>query len=125
MGGGYGLAYFGVVQVDGITPQKATPQVVQQTTPPVQNNQAAVQESQPVATQQTETPPVSTPEEVVVQEQSTPTSNIQTEVSTDGSLPAYGLNGTPAQAGNDGFTIGLFTLSSESNARNQGTKLNN
>lgn len=127
MGGGYALAYFGVVQVDGITPNKLTAQFVQQSSPtPVQNNNpTTVQESENVVPQQTENLAVSTPEEVSAPEQSEPTSNIPNGVSSDPSLPAYGLNGTLTEAGNNGFTIVLFTLSSERNAINQVSKLRN
>lgn len=120
-GGGYLAAYFGVVNVDGITPPKYTlqPQVVQNT-PPVQQSVPQVQ-APPAENLQSETetttPNTAQPEEVVPD---------QNPVSPAEDNPQiYGLTGNLSQAGNSGYTIVLYSLSRKAGADEQLARLRN
>lgn len=111
-GGMYGLGYFGVLNIPGVTPapepQIAARQPVQQAQQPEQTTpQPAVQE--PAVTPD---PVENQPEE---QPQQTPVSD--TEQAAPEGQPTYGLNGVLVSAANDGYTIVIYSLSNEGNAR--------
>ena len=120
-GGGYLLAYFGVVNIDGITPPKYKPQPqVAQNVPPVQ--QPVPQTQVPPAENsqsetETTTPDTPQPREVVPDQN--PVSPAEDNPDT------YGLMGSLSQAGNSGYTIVLYSLSRKAGADEQLTRLRN
>lgn len=148
-GATWGLAYYGVINIEGITPAQSDVQLAQQ---PVQNI-----EPQPAATDESESEAaepeaggqdmsaentVSPGDEAAAQETNSQenTSNVQQPEETDPQpaeasteLPSvaetgqdmYGLMGTAVAEANDGYTIVLYTLSNEENARREYNRLNN
>ncbi len=119
----FALGYFNIVTIPYITPQQAT------NTAPVQNP-ASVQNTTPAVSQQPQpqTPPpmeVSTETEEPVTEE--PEQEVVTEVPVQQEAPVqrfdgdvkYGLNGLPSEAGNDGYTIVIYSLSNQQNAINE------
>ncbi|MFY0697730.1 MAG: SPOR domain-containing protein [Balneola sp.] len=158
-GTGYLLAYFGVVNIEGITPSSASTQVAQsnpQVTPPESTppQTADTEEEQPVKEVPTieannENAPNETEENIgntsdpvsEITEEETP-QNQENDIAplvTDEKAPGdggiispvniqeqaevYGLNGTATEAGNNGYTIVLYTLSRKSGADAQFEKL--
>lgn len=148
-GAGYGLAYFGIINIQGITPASNTTQQpavaqnnVQQTPPPPVENPPATQ--QPTAAEQEVSQPVEepaatttsedvtnqpeentfTPENRVVDTENeapveAPATNEAVEVNAD----TYGLMGSVTDAGNNGYTIVLYTLSRQDGAETQYQRL--
>ncbi len=106
----FGLAYFKILNIPGITPQVATSQPVvkppvqqQQTnpTPPPTDPEPAAVEGQPQETQTKE----------AVQEQAP-----ATQVPVNADQPKYGLMGIATEVANDGYTIVVYSLSVQKNA---------
>lgn len=158
-GTGYLLAYFGVVNIEGITPSSASTQVAQsnpQVTPPESTppQTTDTQEEQPVKEVPTieannENAPNETEESIEnssddesgVTEEETPQNQendiaplvadekapgdggIISPVNIQEQAEVYGLNGTATEAGNNGYTIVLYTLSRKSGADAQFEKL--
>ncbi len=158
-GTGYLLAYFGVVNIEGITPSSASTQVAQSTPPVTQpentppENAAAdeeqlVREVPKVESNSENAPdeaeenngnssdPVSeiTEEEIpenqendiaplVADEKAPGDGGIISPVNIQTEAEVYGLNGTATEAGNNGYTIVLYTLSRKSGADAQFEKL--
>ncbi|MBO6572701.1 MAG: SPOR domain-containing protein [Balneola sp.] len=157
-GTGYLLAYFGVVNIEGITPSSASTQIAQNSPPVTQPEstppQTSEEEEQPVK----EVPEVETSSESAVietEENNGSSSNPESEITEeetprnqendiaplvadekapgDGGIispvniqaeaEVYGLNGTATEAGNNGYTIVLYTLSRKSGADAQFEKL--
>lgn len=104
----YGLGYFGVMNIPGVTP--ISPEVAS-TQPPAQPEQTSPTQQQEPEPQEQETTPDPQPEEQPA----------EPEVSQTESVPAgqntYGLTGTPVGAANNGYTIVVFSLRSESGAK--------
>jgi hypothetical protein len=122
-GGVVGLGYFSIINIPFITPQTASNTVTSQ---PVQ--QQATQTQQPVqATEQPATDPVANENDntAAVEQATEPVvEEVVPEISN--TLPVegqYGLTGQVSAAGNDGFTIILYTLSNQTNAVNEAQKL--
>ncbi|MFN1835630.1 SPOR domain-containing protein [Balneola sp. MJW-20] len=134
----YGLAYFGVVNIEGITPQPNNVQLAQQNNPPaaqlpenvpVQNETETGTEAEQAEAAQPEVPAVSesaqtetnTPETI----QPESTSNDSEALDTETVMPSvaevdqemFGLMGEAVAEANSGYTIVLYTLSSEENAQ--------
>lgn len=158
-GTGYLLAYFGVVNIEGITPSSASTQVAQsnpQVTPPESTppQTTDTEEEQPVKEVPTieannENAPNETEESIEnssddesgVTEEETPQNQendiaplvadekapgdggIISPVNIQEQAEVYGLNGTATEAGNNGYTIVLYTLSRKSGADAQFEKL--
>ncbi len=123
-GGGYAAAYFGYIDIPGITPETgtSTPQVVQNE-PPATNTVPAEdpprttpQETPPAETeaQEEETPP-QTDTDTTPQEQETTGEVLSTQPVTD-NPETYGLMGDLSREGNNGYTIVLYSLSREAGA---------
>ncbi|MEQ8524212.1 SPOR domain-containing protein [Gracilimonas sp.] len=129
-GGTYGLGYFGIVNVPGITPE--TPQQASVTPPdpvpvppadetPAQQNQGNQQQAntQPEENTPSQEAPENTPQEQAPQNQ----------VSQNKTIPAgqslYGLKGVVNPNANDGYTIVVYSLSSERNAKSAERELIN
>lgn len=159
-GTGYLLAYFGVVNIEGITPSSASTQITQNNTPPVtqpestppqtvdpQDMQSEEEEpmtetnSGSIQNETEENPGISSDSEPEVTQEETP-QNQQNDIAPlvadekapgDGGIispvniqaeaEVYGLNGTATEAGNNGYTIVLYTLSRKSGADAQFEKL--
>lgn len=140
-GGTYGLGYFGMVNIPGITPEDSTtmassemPQQ-QQATPPTQEEAATGENETDAAPQEEETQtepeqpaepeeqqPGAEPEQE--QQQAEPeavTETKQTPAPED--QPIYGLNGTPIPEANDGYTIVLYSLSNQASAQSAQNEL--
>lgn len=158
-GTGYLLAYFGVVNIEGITPSSASTQVAQSNPPATQpestpSQTADTEEEQPVKeVQEVETSSKSAANETEenngsssdpeseITEEETPQNQendiaplvadekapgdggIISPVNIQAETEVYGLNGTATEAGNNGYTIVLYTLSRKSGADTQFEKL--
>jgi hypothetical protein len=131
-GGAYGLGYFGILNIPGVTPesqmtasqaQPPAPQPEQPQTPASQatENEQATPETEDATPQQPAENNVQNQEETV-QEQPE-----QTQVSQSSNVPAgqptYGLRGVTDPSANSGYTIVVYSLSDEGNARNKLTEL--
>jgi len=136
-GSGYLLAYFGVVNIQGITPTNNN-SVAQVTPPPTNNNQ-----SQPVIPEETvanneslekradlESPQNTNPDDMetdiapkIADEKSPGNGGIITPTSVQAGAEPYGLTGTATETGNNGYTIVLYTLSIKNSADAQFEKL--
>jgi len=162
-GAGYILAYFGIVDINGITPPKYKTQVTQATTPVNQQNNTLPQntESEEVV------PPTKTPPEVdeeninaegasssennetstnetpieqpvdenlninaendlaplVADEKAPGNTGSMTSFNEEANADTYGLTGIATEAGNNGYTIVLYTLSRKAGADAQLQKL--
>lgn len=129
-GGTYGLGYFGIVNVPGITPE--TPQQASVTQPgpvtvppadetPAQENQTNQQQTD---TQPEDNAPAQEIPQNPPQEQAP-----QNQVSQNKAIPAgqslYGLKGVVNPNANDGYTIVVYSLSSERNAKATERELSN
>lgn len=164
-GTGYMLAYFGIINIEGITPSEYRNEVAQ-TTPPVKqpestppqtiqpeeqqevrtppdvaDNTSGAEEESPVETNDSSVPPVSEAQQTQANEEVQNTDNTNdrapliadekapgdggmiTPVSSQEGVELYGLKGTVTQAGNNGYTIVLYTLSRKSGADAQFEKL--
>jgi len=157
-GTGYLLAYFGVVNIEGITPSSASTQIAQNSPPVTQPESTPPQTSEEEEQTVKEVPEVETSSESAVIETeenngsySNPESEITEEetprnqendiaplvadekapgdggiispVNIQAEAEVYGLNGTATEAGNNGYTIVLYTLSRKSGADAQFEKL--
>lgn len=155
-GAGYLLAYFGVVNIEGITPSSTPTQIVQNTPPVVEPESMPAQtteteEEQPNNTipeieettsnqidAGTENTPQNLPENtggdftqaqdndiapLVADEKAPGEVGIITPLNGEENAEPYGLNGTATTAGNNGYTIVLYTLSRKSGADAQFEKL--
>jgi hypothetical protein len=125
-GGTYALGYFGVVNIPGVTPQ---PQIAatqpQQTQQPVEQDPApSVQETEPQS-QESQQPAEPQPEEQPTAEQPAETQVSGNSAAVPDGQPKYGLRGVSSSAANDGYTIVVFSLSKEGNARAKLNELNN
>lgn len=118
VGAVFGLAYFKIVNIPGITPQVATNQPV--VNPPVQQQQTtpAPPPADPVTTPE-EDQPQETQTNETVQEQAP-----VTQVPVNADQPKYGLMGVATEVANDGFTIVVYSLSVEKNATAKQKELN-
>ncbi|MGN8225398.1 SPOR domain-containing protein [Gracilimonas sp. BCB1] len=137
-GGTYGLGYFGVVNIPGITPQ--TPQQASTTQPdpvpmpPVdeetpsqtaeQNNQANQPQSSSETTPDEEPAEQEQTQNIPPQEQATDNPVSQSEAIPAGQ-PVYGLEGVTNPSANDGYTIVVYSLSNEGNAKSTERELSN
>ncbi len=118
-----GLGYFNVINIPFITPQTASTSVTSQ---PVQ--QQTTQSQQPVqATEQPAAEPIENQNtDVTAVEQATEPVVEEVIPEINNTLPLegqYGLTGQVSSAGNDGYTIILYTLSNQTNAVNEAQKL--
>lgn len=144
-GSGYLLAYFGVVNIQGITPKSNTqvvlinpPSTSEEVTPEQTEDNSVLpandenqEEIEPAnvkpddsnaKTEETEgTKNDLAP--IVADEKSPDNNGIITPVNIQGGAEAYGLFGTATEAGNNGYTIVLYTLSKKSGADRQFEKL--
>lgn len=149
-GSGYLLAYFGVVNIQGITPKSNTQ--VAQVKPPSNSEEVTPESTVPGQTEQDVVLPpneenlpdiedgnakpadseikTEEPEErsgdlapLIADEKSPDNNGIITPVDIQGGAEAYGLLGTATEAGNNGYTIVLYTLSKRSGADAQFEKL--
>lgn len=109
-GGSYGLGYFGIIDIPGVTPQSQ----VASTPAASQPKQSQPQEN-PTPAQEQQQAPAQEPESSVAEQPSEPEVT-QPQQSPSGQ-PTYGLMGQPVDAANNGYTIVVFSLSSESSAR--------
>lgn len=137
LGGGiYGLGYFGLVNIPGITP--ADVPATAQTTPPapsqeIDEPQQAQQapsgsESEAVTNEVTQDDPSTRDSEPNVtqteQEPSSQVSETQGELEQPSAGEAsYGLRGSVNEAANDGYTIVVYSLTNEENARSKVSEL--
>lgn len=122
-----GLGYFRVLNIPGITPEVASRQPVI-TTPPAQESQPVIpppviQEEQPAdqpPQQQEETTPPQTDEaeETAPAQEQEQQELVPLNVAAEApqGQPTYGLNGVATQAGNDGYTVVLYSLTNRENA---------
>jgi cell division septation protein DedD len=139
LGGGiYGLGYFGVVNIPGITPTPVP--TTTQTTPPaptpdVTDSEQQTQDTPEPVTETTEAEPTSSDQNEAAtgtsdqegesanneMEQATETQVTETTQEaqdTDSGEPAsYGLTGSLNEAANNGYTIVVYSLTNEDNAR--------
>lgn len=127
VGATIGLGYFSIINIPGITPQVATNTIPAATPPPPVQQQTPepVPQEQPTAEvpNQDETPaqrPV--PQEQEAQPEVPVLAN-NTEVPDDQNK--YGMMGVASNAGNDGYTIVLYSLSVEANAFAKQRELSN
>lgn len=131
-GGTYGLGYFGIVTIPGITPK---PPVATNIQTPKPAQQPVTQPTQPEQKTPQITPeqvPEQKPEEAkaaVTEPNNTPPQEQESEVQVSGigeapaGQPVYGLKGVPVQAANVGYTIVIYSLSKKSNADAKQTEL--
>jgi cell division septation protein DedD len=139
-GGTYALGYFGVVNIPGVTPEQTQIATTQPQQPAPQTQQPAEQEAAQSEQQEQEpeteetTPETQQPaaetqpeEQVVAEELEQPdqTQVSQSNVAVPEDQPMYGLRGVPNSAANDGYTIVVYSLSNEGNARSKLDELNN
>lgn len=138
---GYLLAFFGIININGITPQNKQPQVAQTTVPPPTTSQPAV--TTPEEPEETTAEPTNSS---VSQKEKTGANNSSNEpiieenqnnrreglaplvadekspgdggrmttsksTTSDPNQAIYGLTGSLTEAGNNGYTIVLYTLS--------------
>lgn len=158
-GTGYLLAYFGVVNIEGITPSSASTQVAQNTPPVTQPESTPPQTSQSEEEEpirdvpEIEANSENTPDEAeentgnISESESEATDDVTTQDQENDIAPlvadekapgdggiispvniqeqaeVYGLKGTATEAGNNGYTIVLYTLSRKSGADAQFEKL--
>ena len=122
-----GLGYFSIINIPGITPQIATTTTPTDTTPPVQQAPAPAQQPDETPAAQVPNESDGQEEQPPAQEQETPAevpvSTGTTEVPDNQST--YGMTGAVDPSANDGYTIILFSLSVESNARAKVQELSN
>lgn len=134
LGGGiYGLGYFNVIHIPGVSSATQIASTQQPATPaePQSNNAQAQQPT----TAEAQTPQESVAEPVSESSQQTQSTEPeteqpdQTEVPQNEVIPAgqdmYGLRGVPVAEANNGFTIVVFSLSNENNARTKQRELAN
>jgi len=155
-GAGYLLAYFGVVNIEGITPSSTPTQIVQNTPPVVEPESIPAQTTETEEEQPNNTIPEieettsnqidagteNTPQNLsentggdfaqaqdndiaplVADEKAPGEVGIITPLNGEENAEPYGLNGTATTAGNNGYTIVLYTLSRKSGADAQFEKL--
>ena len=155
-GAGYLLAYFGVVNIEGITPSSTPTQIVQNTPPvvepesmPAQTTEAeeeqpnnTIPEVEETTSNQIDAGTENTPQNLsentggdfaqaqdndiaplVADEKAPGEVGIITPLNGEENAEPYGLNGTATTAGNNGYTIVLYTLSRKSGADAQFEKL--
>jgi len=132
LGGGiYGLGYFGLVNIPGITPADL-PATAQTTSPemdePQQEQAPSEQESEAATNDVTQDdPPTQNSEPNVTQAEQEPSSQVsetQGELEQPSAVEAsYGLRGSVNEAANDGYTIVVYSLTNEENARSKVSEL--
>ena len=155
-GAGYLLAYFGVVNIEGITPSSTPTQIVQNTPPVVEPESIPAQTTETEEEQPNNTIPEieettsnqidagteNTPQNLsentggdfaqaqdndiaplVADEKAPGEVGIIAPLNGEENAEPYGLNGTATTAGNNGYTIVLYTLSRKSGADAQFEKL--
>jgi hypothetical protein len=118
-GGTYGLGYFGIVHIPGITPKPpvattkpaAKPIQKQAEQPPVKTPTEQKATTEQPSKQE---PAVTEPDNTAKQEQAAP-AQVTKEEAVSGQ-PNYGLKGTPDPAANDGYTLVIYSLSKRSGA---------
>jgi cytoskeletal protein RodZ len=136
LGGGiYGLGYFGLVNIPGITP--ADVPATTQTTPPApspemdepQQEQSPSGSESEAATNDVaqDDPPTQDSEPNVAQAEQEPSSQVS-ETQGEREQPSageasYGLRGSVNEAANDGYTIVVYSLTNEENARSKVSEL--
>ncbi|MEO1021493.1 MAG: SPOR domain-containing protein [Bacteroidota bacterium] len=138
-GGTYLIGFFGIVSIPGITPNSSL-QVTQapasNTPPPVQATPDPVSDENTSSPASTEPDPVPSNAEAedVVPAATTASVTLQTQTAVvdasanqdvPASQEAYGLTGVPNTEANDGYTIIIYSLSNEANARSVHQKLIN
>lgn len=143
----YGLAYFGIVNIEGITPQNRQVQLAQQNNvtppPPVANEQQSEEAAQAESEMNGETDNAVTQGEqpsapeaeanLTTGETNEPetTSNQNEEPDTETELPSvaevdqdrFGLMGQAVAEANSGYTIVLYTLTNQDNAEREYERL--
>jgi hypothetical protein len=131
-GGIYGLGYFGVVDIPGITPagNQSQQMAIQQNEEPESETttQQSLQEATDADQQATEEP--DEPEETTSQAEDPvqeTTADVESTIQTRAAIPEgqeeYGMEGVPVESANDGYTIVVFSLSNQQNAEAQKTEL--
>lgn len=123
MGTTFGLGYFSIVTIPGITPQSANTNTAVVTPPPTIVDEP-IAEEEPVNTStdettETQTPPVQ--EQVEVAQVPVSVSSEQVPTNQD----TYGMMGVANTAANDGYTIVLFSLSIQQSAMAKQQELSN
>jgi|AntRauTorcE11897_2_1112592.scaffolds.fasta_scaffold00131_30 hypothetical protein len=116
-GGTYGLGYYGIVNIPGITPEPqmaSTSNQAQATPPETTQPEATPQEQQqtPVQPEQTQ----ETPQETAAEQEQEPESEVRANEEAPADQPRYGMSGVPVSAANNGYTIVIYSLSRENNA---------
>lgn len=123
-GGTYALGYFGVVNIPGVTPQPQMASTNTQVPPPVTQPEETTSPEQQTQVPQNETPAEEPQEDTPVEdpaqdEEQEPTSQVSTDRQVPPNQPTYGMTGVPVAAANNGYTIVIYSLSSESNAESR------
>lgn len=117
----YGLGYFGFVNIPGITPAEIP--ATTQTTPPAPNPQVTepLQESGEQSPDETTTDETSQTEQTVSETEQEPETQVSETQEIQEQAPAeeasYGLRGALNESANDGYTIVVYSLTNEDNAR--------
>ncbi|MFP8489813.1 SPOR domain-containing protein [Gracilimonas sp. Q87] len=120
----YGLGYFGFVNIPGITPAEIP--ATTQTTPPAPNPQVTepLQESTESGEQspsETTTDETSPTEQIISETEQESETQVSETQEIQEQAPAgetsYGLRGTLNESANDGYTIVVYSLTNEDNAR--------
>ncbi|MDZ7805969.1 MAG: SPOR domain-containing protein [Gracilimonas sp.] len=128
----YGLGYFGVINIPGITPAEIP--ATTQTTPPAPNPEVTepmqgTTESTPETTTEEEPQDEASVQETeqsatgMEQEPETQVSGTQQGQQATAGQASYGLTGSLSEAANDGYTIAVYSLTNEDNARAKVTEL--
>ncbi|MEX0723042.1 MAG: SPOR domain-containing protein [Gracilimonas sp.] len=119
-GGTYGLGYYGIVNIPGITPepqiaatnnqpQTTPPETTQPETTPQEQQQTPAEPAEPEQTQEA-------PEETSPEPEQESEAEVRTTEEAPADQPTYGMTGVPVSAANNGYTIVVYSLSRESNA---------
>lgn len=128
-GGTYGVGYFGIVHIPGVTPESSTSMASSTQPDPApaeQQNEAPAEETPQAQPQQTEPEPeTEQPASTTGSQEQEP----QPQVSQSEEVPAnqstYGLTGVPVPSANDGYTIVIYSLTRETNIEAKRTELTN
>lgn len=137
LGGGiYGLGYFGVINIPGITPTQVS--TTTQTMPPTptpdvtgseQHQETPAPMTQATGAERTSNDQSETTTESSAQENETAdnvgeqapetqvTQTQEVQNTESGEAPSYGLTGSLNEAANNGYTIVVYSLTNEENAR--------
>ncbi|MEX0608765.1 MAG: SPOR domain-containing protein [Balneolaceae bacterium] len=127
-GGVFGLGYFGIVDIPGVSPETVSTPIASNTSATSTESESAENQASNAATtqqqEQAEAVSETLPQREEEQSAGTPVSEtVEAEANPD--QPLYGLNGVPLSEANNGYTIVVYSLSKESNANNQKRILSN